>query len=184
MNRSGKLLVAHPNLPRGHYFKKSIIYVYSDSEQEGTLGLMLNIKSTLKINELFQSKNVSYPDSQSMVRLGGPVNTSAVIMFHTDDWASTNTADAHKNYHITSDVDMFRRISMQDEPRKWRIVMGTCSWGPGQLDLEMNGELPYQPESAWLVADPDESIVFDTDDEDQWARAIEISKTQLIDEYI
>lgn len=182
MSRTGKLLIAHPNLPQGHWFKKSVIYIYSDNE-EGTMGLMLNVPSTLLIKDLFEHKDETFHDEKSKVRIGGPVNTSAVILLHTNDWASDNTVSAGSHYNITSDVNMFHRLSIGDEPRFWRVMMGTCSWGPGQLDSEMNGDPPYKSEHSWLLAEANNSIIFENDYEDQWLNAVELCKKQTIDYY-
>ena len=46
-SRVGKLLIAHPNLPSDNWFNRTVIYVYNESPQQGTLGVTLNVPTNI-----------------------------------------------------------------------------------------------------------------------------------------
>jgi putative AlgH/UPF0301 family transcriptional regulator len=39
-----------------------------------------------------------FPDTEPRIHIGGPVNPSAIILLHTDDWSSTNSASIGNGY--------------------------------------------------------------------------------------
>jgi putative transcriptional regulator len=45
------------------------------------------------------------------------------------------------------------------------LALGYAGWGPGQLDSEIQ-------ENAWLNIDADNALVFDTDLDSKWDRAL------------
>jgi putative transcriptional regulator len=45
------------------------------------------------------------------------------------------------------------------------LALGYAGWGPGQLEAEI-------AENAWLIAPPDEALLFDEDLATKWRRAL------------
>jgi len=179
----GKLLIAHPNLSPLDWFHRTVIYVYSYSKDIGALGLVLNVASKLTVSELCAQHSIDFPYNRP-VYIGGPVTPSSVIMLHSNEWHSRNTATAGPGYSVTSDYDMFEKIAESNEPAYWRITAGISSWGPGQLEQELAGEYPYRVENSWLIADANDRIIFDYDGERQWEEALSLSSKQLFDTWI
>jgi putative AlgH/UPF0301 family transcriptional regulator len=182
-NRIGKLLIAHPNLPKDNWFYKTVIYIYADDSEKGTLGLALNVKTNLEIKKICYDKGILFPDSTKSVFKGGPIAQSSLMLLHTDEWKNANTITAGPSYCLTSDNTMFDRLSIYDAPAYWRMFMGLCAWQPGQLDLELAGRFPYNSVNSWLTADSNDSIVFEYDGDEQWHKAVELSSQQMINHY-
>lgn len=182
MSRVGKLLIAHPKIPVGNPFRKSVIYIYEDNAN-GTQGVVLNYHSSFTVKDLCNQKGIIYPDGTHNLHKGGPVNEQAILMLHTDEWQSSNTMEAGKGYRISSDNHMFQKVALGDAPVYYRIFAGMSSWAVGQLDMEMKGQFPYRPENSWLTATANDSIIFDYDGDAQWEKAVELSSRQMIEQY-
>ena len=183
MSRVGKILIAHPNLPSSDWFHKTVIYIYTEKEEDGTLGLCLNMPSRTRLKDLCADKGIIYPEGYTYVNLGGPVSQSSVIMLHTDEWASANTIEGGPGYRLSSDLQMFESLSLGDQPAYWKVFSGLCAWGPNQLDMELAGKFPYDNKNSWLTATANDDILFNYDGEEQWEKAVELSSQQMIDSY-
>ena len=182
-NNSGKILVAHPNLPLNNPFRRSVVYCYQDNEA-GAAGIVLNRLSKTTVQRLCQDNGLTFGDKRPRLYLGGPVNTQALVLLHTDDWTSTNTARAGDGLCVSSDNLMLKKIADGNEPVYWRLFLGMSGWSPGQLQAELNGNFPYKPENSWLTAKADYSILFETDGDDQWHKATQFASQQMFDSYL
>lgn len=171
----GKLLVAHPNLKDG-MFARSVVYLYQHSK-DGAIGIVLNRATTWRVDHFLLEKGFDFSGLEVFYK-GGPVNESAIVMLHNDDWYSSNTMQVGNGLAISSDLTMFEKLSMNNVPKDWRIFTGISAWGPGQLEMEVNAL------NGWQIAEPNDSIVFDQDGERQWNKAIQLCSQQLIDQYI
>lgn len=183
MSRVGQLLIAHPNLPDNTPFSKSVIYIGHDDEK-GVTGLVVNKPSALSVTDFLQRRGFDFINYGHRMRLGGPVNSSSVFMLHSNDWESSSSVDVGKGLSITSDEFMLEKLSMGYVPAYWRIFVGVCSWGAGQLEMELAGQFPYRQENSWLTCEANDHILFNYDGEDQWQKALELSSQQMIDSYI
>lgn len=182
MNRVGKILIAHPKLPENNLFYRTVIYLYQDNGM-GSVGVILNRETQWTIQEVCEDKGISYSGSNRLLHYGGPVNRTSLVMLHSDEWFSGNTTSAGAGLNASSDNQMLERISIGDYPAYWRLFVGICAWTPGQLDAEMSGTFPYTAEYSWLLADANDNILFDYDGEKQWEKAIELSSSQMLDQY-
>jgi putative transcriptional regulator len=52
-------------------------------------------------------------------------------------------------------------------PKQAWLALGHSGWAPGQLDREMQ-------DNAWLVVDANAALVFDTDFDAKWQRALDL----------
>ena len=183
MSKVGKILIANPTMTSENPFAKTVIYIYADDPVQGTTGVILNKPTENSVQDLCYDHKVTYPSSAPKVHLGGPVNRTAIVLLHTDDWNSQNTALAGNNLLISSDKLMFLKLSQGNEPIYWRMMVGLSSWAPDQLDMELKGQFPYNKTHQWLTADPNEDIIFGYDGEEQWNKALELYSQQMIDFY-
>ncbi|RZJ34118.1 MAG: hypothetical protein EON86_19320, partial [Brevundimonas sp.] len=101
------------------------------------------------------------------VLVGGPVERERGFVLHTDDWmmedasmpfgaglAMTGTREA-----LAAMVDPLKG------PKRSILLLGYAGWGDGQLEDELG-------ENVWLTADADPGLIFDTDYDAKWARAV------------
>jgi len=179
---AGKVLISHPLQDRDSIFHKSVVYLYQHNPA-GSIGLLLNKPSTITLHDLCKEKNYQLLVQPHPVHTGGPVSNNSLIMLHSDEWRSENTAKAYNNLLISSDNLMVKRIALGDAPTRWRIFGGLCGWAPGQLQAELNGIPPFSKKHRWMLADPTPELIFDSVGEHQWNKAIELSSLQLFNQY-
>jgi putative transcriptional regulator len=155
-NYEGKLLVAHPNL--GNFFHRTVIFVYQDDENSGTLGLVLNKPTRITVADV--------------------VTENAVFLLHEDQWYGSNTMQiGNSGLAITSDNVMMEKLSMGNYPLGWRMCTGVAAWRPGQLQQEMSSI------HGWLTCDANRAIVFNKDGDRQWNNSLQLCANQKIDSY-
>ena len=182
MSRVGKLLIANPNFPEESPFAKTVIYIYQDDEINGTVGVVLNKVSRMSITMLCEQNEIMFPDTAPLLYLGGPLLPNSLLLLHSDDWSSSNTAMAGEGLRISSDNHMFFKIATGNEPIYWRAFSGHAGWRVGQLDKELEGTFPYV-KNMWLLADATEDVIFNYDGEDQWIKAVDLCSQQTINHF-
>jgi putative transcriptional regulator len=67
---------------------------------------------------------------------------------------------------LTTTKDVLQALTGEAAPRRAFLALGYAGWGPGQLEREVR-------ESAWLVCDADETLLFGDDHDHKWAHALE-----------
>ena len=68
---------------------------------------------------------------------------------------------------LTATRDVLEAIASQHPPRRSLMALGYAGWGAGQLENELAA-------NAWLVTDPDENLIFDTEDAGKWEAALDL----------
>ena len=177
MNLKGKLLIAPPNV-RGNFWSKTVILITENSVQ-GSMGLVVGKKSKLTIRE-FMSQCGLEADVPGMVYIGGPVNVKALSMLHSSEWSCGNTLHINNDFSISSSPDLLHRLAMNDRPLNFRLILGLCIWSSDQLESELTGKPPYSHDFSWLLATPNQNLVFSADGSDQWTQAIELSGSEFV----
>lgn len=172
MDYVGKLLVAPPS-QEDEFWSQSVVFIYEESGG-AHIGLALNKPSDRTVKELAEHHDLEY-DGDEVINIGGPVNPSALVMLHTDDWTCTNTMQIKGGLRISSDRTMLKRICNGDTPKKWKFFLGMCGWSPGQLEKEARGLSPYPKKNAWLVAPALNDVVFEQHTEKMWKTAISLA---------
>lgn len=181
MKYSGRLLVAPPS-QTDEAWNETVIFVYEETEQ-AVIGLVLNKESDRSVSELADHHDLDYPGND-MIYLGGPLNSSALVMLHTDDWSCTNTMQVEGGLRISSDRTMLKRLCTGDTPRRWKLFLGMSGWSPKQLEAEITGKHPYSKKTAWLVSSKlDKSLIFNTDPTEMWKSALEEAIQETTESY-
>lgn len=183
MSLEGKFLIAHPNCPQDSLFYKSVIYIYQDKVDQGTVGVIINKPSRYSVREIYTGKNMNYLGEDKILFHGGPTNTNALVLLHTADWTSVNTMSTHCDLRITSDTQMLDKIARADQPKYWKLFGGLSTWAPGQLQAELTGQYPYKPENSWLYVDATKDVIFNTKIQDIWNLTFQMSGSQMFDQY-
>lgn len=164
---TGQLLIAMPQMldPR---FARSVVYVCAHSEDEGAMGLVVNkLFDEVMMDELFTHlKLASSEISRSCpVHFGGPVEPGRGFVLHTTDYRENATLVVGDGIGVTATLDILRAIGSGEGPRQSLLALGYAGWAPGQLDAEMQA-------NGWLSAPADADLVFDSDWEGKWRRAL------------
>ncbi|MEZ5852059.1 MAG: YqgE/AlgH family protein [Hyphomicrobiaceae bacterium] len=164
----GQLLVAMP-LMRDRRFRRSVIYMCAHSES-GAMGLIVNkLAERITYEELLQQLKIDDDGEMDVDRpiyVGGPVSTERGFVLHTDDYFTKDSSIAvNDGVCLTATVDVLRAIARRRGPRRSLLALGCSSWGPGQLEREIQA-------NGWLHCAADGDLVFGEDLEDKYDSAL------------
>ena len=158
-------------------FKNTVI-VMLDNDEAGAWGLVVNKplasvslgslihksrKTTAKQKELF---NVKIP-----VYWGGPVNENKILILHSQEYKNKTTKNFN-NLSISSDYKILFEIADKKGPKKSLVILGISSWGPGQLEGEMEID-------EWVLSEINADLIFEIDNAKKWLNAINSSFIRL-----
>ncbi len=125
---AGSLLIAHPIL-KDPNFKRTVILMTADSEEEGSLGIVLNRPCSKTLGQLGGefafSKLSSVP-----VFTGGPVNKDQLILAA---WQAKSTGF---QFHLGLDPEKAADF-LGEEDTYVRAYLGYSGWSKGQLKGEL-----------------------------------------------
>ena len=96
---------------------------------------------------------------------GGPVQPEIGFVLHSADYHRPDTVEIDGHVAMTSSREILRDIANQRGPKKSLIAFGYAGWAPGQLDAEMQA-------NGWLSVSADSDLVFDSDFDAKWKRAL------------
>lgn len=162
----GQLLIAMPGMsdPR---FARTVIYMCAHSA-EGAMGLVVNrALEQISLAELLQQLEIDATavDDKIAVNFGGPVETGRGFVLHSPDYMREGTLVVTAGVSLTATVDILKAIASGNGPRRHLLALGYAGWGPGQLDSEILA-------NGWLHVDADEELVFGTELDRKWDRAM------------
>ena len=163
---TGQILVAMPQMD-DPFFARSVVYLCSHSSEDGAMGLIVNkTLDLLTIDQLYAQLEIE-PVMQSAqpVHFGGPVAPGQGFVLHSADYRDEGTIGIGEEFAMTATVDILRAKGNGAGPRRSLVVLGYAGWGPGQLDAEIQA-------NGWLLVAADTGLVFDTDDDSKWQRAL------------
>ncbi len=167
---TGKLLIAMPGIGDDR-FDRSVVLVCVHNEDHA-MGIVLNrVADNLGLQELLQQLDVDAENDGELpdgpVLIGGPVGADRGFVLHSDDFESVGaTLPVADGLRLTATRQVLESLATSNAPARSRLSLGYAGWGPDQLENEIR-------QNVWLVADADEAIVFDTDFDAKWVRALE-----------
>lgn len=166
---SGRVLIAMPGMedPR---FQRAVIFLCAHDEN-GAMGLVVNhVMPGLALGQLLRQLHID-PDQADarMIHLpvfsGGPVEAARGFVLHANNFQQGDTVRINDQFSVTGTIDALQAIASGDGPADLLFALGYAGWGAGQLDRELQ-------ENAWLVADAGPDLVFHTDPDQKWERAV------------
>jgi putative transcriptional regulator len=172
MDITGNLLIAPPSV-KGSFWYKTVLIV-TEHHQAGSMGLVLNKRSQMTINEFASQLGFSM-DVPGFLYLGGPINVKSLTLLHTNEWRCNNTMRVNDTFSVSSAEEIFPRLALGDRPKQWRMFLGVCGWSPNQLISEIKGTPPFEENVSWCTAKSDVDIVFGVDLKEQWLNSLERS---------
>ena len=171
----GQLLIAMPSItdPRFH---RAVIYMCAHSS-EGAMGLVINQRApNITLPKLLEQLDIatggpSPGDMQAgsmAVYAGGPVETSRGFVLHSSDYfVADSTLPINESVCLTATIDILKAIAKGSGPNKAILALGYAGWAPGQLEREIQS-------NGWLNCPADFDIVFGSDLENKYARALRL----------
>lgn len=161
-----KLLLAMPGMtdPR---FDRSVIYVCSHDDS-GAMGLVINQPFvSLNFEDLLDQLEIETdkPAPPIPLHTGGPVEPGRGFVLHSADFVQESTLVVSETLALTATVDILTALAEGRGPIHHLLALGYAGWGAGQLEQEIQA-------NAWLTAEADEEIIFNTELEQKWPRAM------------
>ena len=158
----GRLLLATPPLEDPN-FDRTVIYVL-EHHDEGALGLVLNRPSPEELGDALSAWTAVQPDP-STVFVGGPVEPDALIAIARMREPAGGSTDPEHLAPLSGDLASADLAADPDDVipaiSALRVVRGYAGWGPGQLEVEIEG-------GAWLVLDPEPGDLFTEEPDELW----------------
>jgi len=96
---------------------------------------------------------------------GGPVEIGRGFILHSADYIQESTLIVSETVALTATVDILAAISAGKGPKNFMVALGYTGWGRGQLEKEIK-------RNSWLNVEADEALLFRTDLDLKWPRAI------------
>ena len=164
---TGKLLIAMPGMddPR---FSNAVILLCAHSD-EHAVGIRVNqTVEGVNLNALLSQLGVDTDIDLSgkPILNGGPVGRDRGFVLHTGDFETEEgTLTVTDDIRMTATKEALHAIASDMPPKRSLLALGYAGWGPGQLETEIANNI-------WLIADPENEIVFDDGFDDKWLRAL------------
>ncbi len=163
---TGQLLVAMPTMPDLR-FARSVVYICSHGDG-GSMGLVVNrLYGEISFQALLHQLNLKLAAEtpEVPVHFGGPVEVGRGFVLHSTDYLREGTMRIDDNVALSATVEILEAISQGQGPERLLMALGYTGWGAGQLDAEVQA-------NGWLTAPADEDILFGSDIETKYDRAL------------
>jgi putative transcriptional regulator len=153
---------------RDRNFSRSVVLL-CEHGTDGALGFVVNRPTDVRAADAVSLDPPAHGDSGLTLWTGGPVEPQRGFLLLGDDPGVEDSQVISDGIHLTASVAVLRRL-IESEPtqlarQRCRLLLGYAGWGPGQLDSELAA-------SAWLTAPIDAALVFETQADQMWERAI------------
>lgn len=155
-------------------FIETVIYMIKHNS-EGTLGLVINRPLAKgSVDDLLKGFGAAPKGSKReiVIHYGGPVSSRQGFVLHTDDVKVESSITVKDGIVMTSDIKMIEAIATGHGPKQSLFMLGYTGWAPGQLAAEIKNQ-------AWFVIPADKTMIFSSDAEKKWLRAMERRQTPL-----
>lgn len=158
-------------------FSHSVIFLV-EYNASGALGFIINSPTYTTLDEALKMMKIEHEYSIDIpILFGGPVQTDFFWVIHDSSYVCKSTMKIHKDFHLSSALDILPNIDSPDCPEIFHVGVGYSGWAPEQLEREIE-------EGSWWLTDFNEEIVFRTEFEDRWKSAIRslgVDPDQLVD---
>jgi putative transcriptional regulator len=163
---TGRLIIAMPNMLDSR-FARTVIYLCAHTE-DAAMGLVVNrLNDQITFPDLLEQLDIDSSDLRHSVPIhfGGPVEAGRGFVLHSPEYEQEGTLQVSEGVSLTATVEILRDMAVGKGPEKSLLALGYAGWGRGQLDAEIQS-------NSWLHVDPDDALVFGSDLDGKWERAI------------
>ena len=157
------LLVSMPQL-NDPSFHRSVVLLCEHGE-EGSFGLVLNRCTYTPVSEVVGLQPPVKYASGLELWIGGPVAPERGLILMGVEPSSAESVCVCEGVYLSTSQVLLRRFLEEAPPPRTRLLTGYAGWSAGQLDAELAA-------SAWLMADVDLDIIFDTRSAEMWEKTI------------
>src|ERR1019366_238788 len=130
----GKLLVAGRD-SRDPLFAETVILLVR-YDHDGTVGLAINRGTSLPISRALQTLKGTSGRSDP-IYMGGPVETRNILaLLKANTMPEGATHVSGKIYLVSTKLLLEKTLAGRADPGEFRVYLGYCGWGSGQLENE------------------------------------------------
>jgi len=161
-----QLLIAMPSMEDPNFSRSGTLLCQHN--EEGAIGITINRQSDFTLGELLFQLNIPCDNqdvSSMMVLEGGPVSPDHGFVLHTTLEGFDSSIKINDDIMVTTSRDVLSAIASGTGPQKFLIALGYAGWGNGQLEFEMR-------QNAWLSVPADKAILFESELQNRWEKAI------------
>ena len=161
-----QMLIAMPSMADPN-FSRTVTLLCQHNEA-GAIGITINRRSDFSLCELLRQLDIPCENQEisSMIVLeGGPVSPDRGFVLHTPIEGFDSSIQLNKEIMVTTSRDVLSAIASGEGPQQFLVALGYAGWGDGQLESEMR-------QNAWLSVTADKGILFDSDLQNRWEKAL------------
>lgn len=155
---AGQLLLSEPFM-FDENFKRTVVLVCEHTEENGTVGLIVNKPINLKLNDIVEG----FPPFNGKVFLGGPVGTDTLQFLHSLGDKIEDSVELTKGLYWGGNFEQTRLMLTTGEvkPDEIRFYLGYSGWAANQLMQEMKV-------NSWIISPAKSKHIFQSDFNKLW----------------
>ena len=162
-------LIAAPNM-KDPTFEGTVVYI-CEHTKSGAMSIVINRYIRLSVESLLQRIGIENKNpalENVFLYDGGPVQVERGFVLHSANKKYHSTMQVTDRIYLSTSRDVLEAVGAGDgAPEKFLLSLGYSGWSEGQLEAEL-------AVSGWLIAPADESIIFDTPDEERYDKALKL----------
>lgn len=161
---TNQFLIAMPALNDPN-FEKTVTLV-CQHDDEGALGIVINRPSELLVGDVLAQLKLptKHAPSEQNVLNGGPVHSERGLILHSGECSYESTIAVADTVSLTTSMDVLEAIAGDQGPHQYLIALGYASWGPLQLEDEIQ-------DNVWLSGPATDDVIFKAPMEQRWITA-------------
>lgn len=139
--QQGRLLISEPFL-FDPYFKRTVVLLVEHNEN-GSVGFILNRSINMNISEIIEN----FPEFESEVFFGGPVNQNNLFYIHTAGGILDDSTEVLPGLFWGGNFELLKSLIIAGKiaPDAIRFFAGYSGWEKNQLARELK-------EKSWIIA--------------------------------
>jgi len=147
---TGSLLVAEPFMLDTN-FRRAVILVTDHTDDEGTVGFIINKPLTVKMKDLVED----FPDIDAFAHYGGPVSTHTIHYIHNVGMLLEGSTEIGPGVFWGGDFEKLKFLISQELVKEdnIRFFVGYSGWSPGQLAEELES-------GSWITSEIHANYLF------------------------
>ncbi len=158
------LLLSMPQLNDPNF--KQTVVLLCEHGPGGAFGLVLNRPTGTPASAAVQLDAPLGSDNGLQLWIGGPVEPQRGWILLGEAPGDGEALPICDGLHLSTSPTVLRRVlEAQPGASRARLLTGYAGWAPGQLDDELAA-------SAWLIAEIDTDLIFETDPDLMWEAAL------------
>ncbi len=159
----GDILISEPFMLDPN-FKRSVVLLCDHSEEEGSIGFILNKPINMKINELIGD----FPDVEFNVNFGGPVATDTIHYVHNVGEILDESIEILRGVYWGGNFEKMKFLVESELilPHNIRFFVGYSGWSAGQLKEELQI-------GSWVKDEMHPNYAFKSSPQSLWSQVLE-----------